>query len=79
MDPFSLHVLAGHTGMNTTRRYIHPNETHIREAMAKAWGRHSFGHTGEKDDPEAASDLSVNDSIKMTYLEPPAGIEPATC
>jgi integrase len=48
MDPFTLHVLAGHTDMNTTKRYIHPNETHIREAMAKVWGGHSFGHSDQK-------------------------------
>lgn len=63
MDPFTLHVLAGHTDMNTTKRYIHPNEAHIREAMAKVWGRHSFGHSDEKGDPKAVSDLSANDSI----------------
>lgn len=33
MDPFTLHVLAGHTGMNTTKRYVHPSEADIREAM----------------------------------------------
>jgi hypothetical protein len=64
MDPFTLHVLAGHTDMNTTKRYIHPNETHICEAMAKVWGRHSFRHSDEKGDPKAASDSSVNDSIE---------------
>ena len=37
MDPFTLHILAGHTDMNTTKRYIHPNEAHIREGMAKVW------------------------------------------
>lgn len=63
MDPFTLHVLAGHTDMNTTKRYIHPNEAHIREAMAKVWGRHSFGHSDEKGDPTAASDFFVNNSI----------------
>ena len=62
MDPFTLHVLAGHTDMNTTKRYIHPNETHIREAMAKVWGGHSSGHRKEKGDPEAASDYPVSDS-----------------
>jgi len=35
MDPFTLHVLAGHTDMNTTKRYVHPSEADIREAMAK--------------------------------------------
>ncbi len=63
MDPFTLHVLAGHTDMNTTKRYIHPNETHIREAMAKVWGGHSFGHSDKKGDPKVASDLSVTISI----------------
>jgi len=63
MDPFTLHVLAGHTDMNTTKRYIHPNEAHIREAMAKVWGGHSFGHSDKKGDPKAASDFSVNNSI----------------
>lgn len=33
MDPFTLHVLAGHTDMNTTKRYVHPSEADIREAM----------------------------------------------
>jgi integrase len=35
MDPFTLHVLAGHTDMNTTKRYVHPSEADIREAMEK--------------------------------------------
>jgi len=35
MDPFTLHVLAGHTDMNTTKRYVHPSEADIREAMDK--------------------------------------------
>ncbi len=25
IDPFTLHVLAGHTDMNTTKRYVPPN------------------------------------------------------
>ena len=35
MDPFTLPNLASHTDMNTTKRYIHPNESHIREVMAE--------------------------------------------
>lgn len=35
MDPFTLHVLAGYTDMNTTTRYVHPSEADIREAMEK--------------------------------------------
>jgi len=35
MDPFTLHVLAGHTDMNTTKRYVHPSDEDIREAMSR--------------------------------------------
>jgi len=35
MDPFTLHVLAGHTDMNTTKRYVHPSDADILEAMEK--------------------------------------------
>ena len=38
MDPFTLHVLAGHTDMNTTKRYVHPNDADILEAMEKVRG-----------------------------------------
>jgi hypothetical protein len=63
MSTFTLHILAGHTDRNTTKRYIHPNETHIREAMAKVRGGRSFGHGHEKGDPKAASDSSATDSF----------------
>jgi len=49
MDPFTRHMLAGHTDMNTTKRYVHPNDTGIHEAMAKIWGRHTPGHTVPED------------------------------
>ena len=29
------YVLAGHTDMNTAKRYVHPDETQILEAMSK--------------------------------------------
>lgn len=45
MDPFTLHVLAGHTDMNTTKRYVHPNENDILEAMERVRGGHKYGHT----------------------------------
>ncbi len=35
MDPFTLHVLAGHADMNTTKRYVHPSDTDILEAMMR--------------------------------------------
>jgi hypothetical protein len=60
IDPFTLHVLAGHTDMNTTKRYIHRNETNIREAMYKVWGGHSLGHSEDKGDPRAADDSSAS-------------------
>jgi hypothetical protein len=33
MDPFTLRAVAGHTGGNPTKRYVHPSEVDIREAM----------------------------------------------
>jgi integrase len=47
MDPFTLHVLAGHTDMNTTKRYVHPSDADILEAMEKVRGGHRIGHTPE--------------------------------
>jgi site-specific recombinase XerD len=38
MDPFTLHVLAGHTDMNSTKRYVHPSDEDILEAMEKVHG-----------------------------------------
>ena len=45
MDPFTLHILAGHTDMNTTKRYVHPSEADILEAMEKIRGVHKTGHS----------------------------------
>jgi len=45
MDPFTLHVLAGHADMNTTKRYVHPSDADILEAMEKVRGGHKTGHT----------------------------------
>lgn len=48
MDPYTLHVLAGHTDMNTTKRYVHPSDADVREAIERArvvQGGHTFGHT----------------------------------
>ena len=64
MDPFVLHVLAGHTDMNTTKRYVHPDETHILEAMSKVRGGHTSGHTGENSEPGAAVDSSAKDGLE---------------
>lgn len=48
MDPWTLAYLAGHRDMSITKRYVHPQQQTIREAMEKAriaQGRHTSGHT----------------------------------
>src|SRR5262249_16549732 len=50
MDPWTLAYLAGHRDMNITKRYVHPQEQTILDAMEKARGvkgGHSSGHTAE--------------------------------
>jgi integrase len=47
MDPWTLAYLAGHRDMNITKRYVHPQEKPILDAMEKARvakGGHKFGH-----------------------------------
>ncbi len=38
MDPWALAYLAGHTDMNITKRYIHPQQSAVRDAMERAGG-----------------------------------------
>jgi integrase len=38
IDAYTLHVIAGHTDMNTTKRYVHPSDADVRAAMEKARG-----------------------------------------
>ena len=48
MDPWTLAYLAGHRDMNITKRYIHPQEQTILDAMEKARevrGGHKSGHS----------------------------------
>jgi integrase len=45
MDPYTLHKVAGHTDMKTTMRYVHPSDADMDEAIVKARGGHSFGHS----------------------------------
>jgi integrase len=50
MDPWTLAYLAGHRDMNITKRYVHPQEKAILEAMEKARvakGGHNSGHNGK--------------------------------
>ena len=65
--------------MNTTKRYVHPSEADIREAMAKVWGGHSPGHTDQNDSPKAIADSAVTDRPESDLYGATAGIEPATC
>ena len=47
MDPWTLAYLAGHRDMNITKRYVHPQQQTILEAMEKARvakGGHNSGH-----------------------------------
>ena len=46
MDPHTLAYLAGHSDMATTRRYVHPEDHTVREAMERARSGHKFGHSG---------------------------------
>ncbi len=48
MDPWALAYMAGHRDMSITKRYIHPQQGTLRDAMAKARaanGGHTSGHT----------------------------------
>jgi integrase len=50
MDPWTLAYLAGHQDMNITKRYIHPQQQTVLEAMEKsrsAKGGHNSRHTAE--------------------------------
>lgn len=49
MDPYTLAYLAGHRDMNTTKRYVHPQEQTVRLAMERTrevQGGHTSRHTG---------------------------------
>ena len=50
--------------MNTTKRYVHPNEADIREAMSKVWGGHTAGHTDQNDKLEANTDSTVTNTFE---------------
>jgi integrase len=53
MDPWTLAYLAGHSNMNITKRYVHPQEQTVRAAMDRAQvatSGHTSGHTAEPTD-----------------------------
>ena len=50
MDPYTLAHVAGHSDFATTKRYVHPREETIREAMRKAeevQTQHKFRHSDQ--------------------------------
>lgn len=54
MDPWTLAYLAGHRDMSITKRYVHPQEGPIREAMEKVRRGHKSRHSTEIE-PDAQS------------------------
>ena len=62
MDPWTLAYLAGHRDMNSTKRYVHPQEQTVRAAMDRAQvasGGHTSRHTGQKPDLESTEVLTL--------------------
>ncbi len=67
MDPWTVRYLAGHSDMNITRRYVHPQADAIRAAMKRAratpevQGGHVPGHSGKSDQmQDSAEGPAVN-------------------
>jgi integrase len=61
MDPWTLAYLAGHQDMNITKRYIHPQQQTVLDAMEKARSakgghisRHSAENVARGQTPEAS-------------------------
>lgn len=62
MDPWTLAHLAGHRDMTITRRYIHPQEQGIRDAIERArvaQGGHSPGHSAKTAPQKTAGQSAV--------------------
>jgi hypothetical protein len=59
IDPYTLGYLAGHGDFSTTKRYVHPQDHTVREAMEKAreaQGRHTNEKAAESEKPVKALD-----------------------
>jgi hypothetical protein len=52
-----LHVRGA--GPNATKRYVHPNDADILEAMVEVRGRHRIGHNPEKANSEERREASA--------------------
>jgi integrase len=55
IDAYTLHVVAGHTDMNTTKRYVHPSDADVRAAMEKARGGENPGVVNSLPSNESAA------------------------
>lgn len=62
MDPWTLAYLAGHRDMNITKRYVHPQEQTVREAMVRA-AVGQRGHTSEHTQPEGANSTLAQSAL----------------
>jgi integrase len=61
MDPWALAYLAGHRDMSITKRYIHPQQGALKDAIERARnanGGHTSGHTVEVGPSEAVEDTA---------------------
>ena len=68
IDAYTLRVLAGHTDFNTTARYIHANDSDLRESMERArlglqrvQGSDAFVGTSQNGDLDSPSKPAVSD------------------
>jgi hypothetical protein len=62
MDPWALAYLAGHRDMSITKRYVHPQEGTLRDAVEKARvanGGHTSGHTDRIEHEKALGDSAA--------------------
>lgn len=61
MDPWALAYLAGHRDMSITKRYVHPQQGTLKEAIEKARSArsgHTSGHTAEMQQSSNATDTA---------------------
>jgi integrase len=67
MDPWTLAYLAGHRDMNTTKRYVHPQERTIQDAMSRARTSERAPESGHKSGhSEAAQGKSRSVDMRLT-------------
>src|SRR5204863_3934598 len=67
MDPWTLAYFARHRDMNITKRYVHPQEQTVRDAMDRAGAAkigHTSGHTRQTADLEGPPGAEPNNLIK---------------